>query len=51
MGNYAIQVLEKEIFLIEKCISEWELNKYPEARIEREIKLNELKQAIRELER
>ena len=51
MGNYAIQVLEKEIFLIEKCISEWELNKYREARIEREIKLNELKQAIRELER
>ena len=51
MGNYAIQVLEKEIFLIEKCISEWELNKYPEARIEREIKLNELKQAIKELER
>ena len=51
MGNYAIEILEKEIFLIEKCISEWELNKYIEAKIEREIKLNELKQAIRELKK
>jgi hypothetical protein len=46
MGNYAIEVLEKELFLIEKCLSEWELHKYREARIEREIKLNELKQEL-----
>ncbi len=51
MGNYAIEILEKELFLIEKCLSEWELNKYREARIEREIKLNELRQAIKELTR
>jgi len=49
MENYAIQVLEKEISIIEKCLSEWELSKYREARIEREIKLNQLKQAVREL--
>jgi hypothetical protein len=47
--NYAIEVLEKEIYLIEKCLSEWELSKYREARIERIKKLDELKQATREL--
>lgn len=47
--EYAIEVLEKEIYLIEKCLSEWELNQYREVRIQREIKLNQLKQAVREL--
>jgi len=47
--EYAIEVLEKEIYLIEKCLSDWELNQYREARIQREIKLNQLKQAVREL--
>ncbi len=47
--NYAIEVLEKEINLIEKCLSEWELSQYREARIERIKKLDDLKQAIREL--
>ena len=49
MENYAIEVLEKEIYLIEKCLSEWELSKYREARIERERKLNQLKKAVLEL--
>jgi hypothetical protein len=49
MDNYAIQVLEREIYLIEKCLSEWELMQYREARIERIKRLDELKQAVREL--
>jgi hypothetical protein len=49
MDNYAIQVLEREIYLIEKCLSEWELLQYREARIERIKRLDELKQAVREL--
>lgn len=47
--NYAVEVLEKEINLIEKCLSQWELSQYREARIERIKKLDDLKQAIREL--
>ena len=46
MKNYAIELLEKEIYLIQKCLDEWELNKYPEAKIERELKLKDLKFAI-----
>lgn len=48
-SNYAIQVLERELELIEKCLSDWELNQYREARIDRIKKIDELKQAIREL--
>ena len=44
--NYAIQILEKEIYLIEKCLSDWELNKYPEIKKERELKLSQLKFAM-----
>jgi len=46
MDNYAIEVLEKEIYLLEKCLSEWQLNQYKEARNQRETKLNQLKEAI-----
>jgi len=46
MKNYAIELLEKEIYLIEKCLNEWELNKYPEAKTERELKLSQLKFAL-----
>ncbi|CAB4147674.1 hypothetical protein UFOVP516_40 [uncultured Caudovirales phage] len=49
MDNYAIQVLEKEIYLIEKCLSDWELTQYKEAKIERELKLNQLKTALKKL--
>jgi len=49
MENYAIQVLEKEIYLLEKCLTDWEEQHYREARKERIKKLDELKQAIREL--
>jgi|GWRWMinimDraft_5_1066013.scaffolds.fasta_scaffold68365_1 hypothetical protein len=46
MDNYAIQILEKEINLLEKCLSDWELNKYPEVKKERELKLSQLKFAM-----
>jgi hypothetical protein len=49
MQNYAIQVLERELELIEKCMSEFELSQYRDARIDRIKKIDELKQAIREL--
>ena len=46
MKNYAIELLEREIYLIEKCLDEWELNKYPEAKTERELRLKDLKFAV-----
>jgi hypothetical protein len=49
MENYAIQVLEKEIYLLKKCLTDWEEHNYNEARKERIKKLNELEQAVREL--
>jgi hypothetical protein len=49
MQNYAIQVLERELELIEKFMSEFELSQYRDARIDRIKKIDELKQAIREL--
>jgi len=44
--NYAIKILEKEYELIEKCLSNWDLEKYPEARKERNDKLKDLTKAI-----
>jgi hypothetical protein len=49
--NYAIEILEKEIDLIERCLSEWDLSQYPESRIERNKKLTELKQSVIKLKR
>jgi hypothetical protein len=46
MENYATQVLEKELQLIEKCMSDFELSQYKDAKIDRQNKINELKQAI-----
>ena len=33
--DYAIEILEKEIQLLKFCLTEWEAEKYPEARKER----------------
>ncbi len=44
--NYAIEVLEKEKQLIEKALSGWDLDKYPDARKERDRRLKDLKKAI-----
>lgn len=44
--NYAVQLIEKEINILEKCLNEWETNQYPEAKQEREKRLKELKEAL-----
>tara|TARA_R110000796_G_scaffold164719_1_gene281578 strand:- start:8 stop:169 length:162 start_codon:yes stop_codon:yes gene_type:complete len=45
--SYSIEVLEKEIQLITKCISEWEISHYPEAREVRVNKLKDLNNSIK----
>lgn len=47
--GYAIEILEKEKELLERCLSNWELNNYPEARKNRSNKLRDLKNAINKL--
>ena len=47
--NYAVQVLEKEKHLIIKCLSEWQITKYPESRQDRVKKLLELNNAIKKI--
>lgn len=49
--NYAIETLEKEKDLIEKALSEWECKEYPEAKKERVKRLNDLNNAILQLNR
>ncbi len=44
--NYAIETLEKEKALIEKALSDWETKNYPQAKEQREKRLNELNEAI-----
>ena len=44
--EYVIELLEKERRTIEQCLTEWDMQQYPEARKEREIRLKELNQAI-----
>lgn len=46
IDNYAIEVIEKEIIIIEKCLNEWEETQYPEAKKERELKLKQLNNAL-----
>ena len=47
--NYAIEILEKEKSLIEKALTNWETKEYPEAKKQREKRLNELNEAIEKL--
>jgi len=47
--NYAVQLIEKEINILEKCLSDWETNNYPEAKQEREKRLKELKEALNKI--
>ena len=44
--NYAIEILEKEMQLLEKCLSKWDEENYPEARKERNDRLRNLVKAI-----
>ena len=45
--KYVIEVLEKEKRILIDCLSAWELESHPEARKERERRLNELAKAIK----
>jgi len=47
--NYAIEILEEESDRLQKCLSDWDLKCYPEARAERERKLKSLEKAINKL--
>jgi archaellum biogenesis ATPase FlaH len=48
--NYAIEILEKEKSLIEKALTNWETKEYPEAKKQREKRLNELNDAIKAID-
>lgn len=47
--GYAIEILEKEKQILEKCLSEWDCKNYPEAKKEREERLKSINKAIKNL--
>lgn len=47
--TYAIEILEKEKAILEKCLSEWDEREYPEAKKEREKRLKDINKAIEKL--
>lgn len=51
MNNYAIEILEKEIVLLEKCLSEWDCLNYPDAKKDRENKLKDLKNGLKTIKK
>jgi len=46
MRKYAIEVLEKEKQLLNDCLSDWDLQQYPEARKERENRLKDIDETL-----
>ncbi len=44
--NYAIELIEREISLLERCLSAWECKEYPDAKKQRDKLLNELNEAL-----
>lgn len=49
--RYAIATLRKEIYLLEKCLSDWDVKtQYPEARQARERMLKDLRDALFKIE-
>lgn len=44
--NYSIEILEKEKKQLADCLSNWDLNQYPEARKERQKRLEDLDECI-----
>ena len=45
--EYVINLLERDKYLLEKCLNEWECLEYPIAKKEREEKLTEINKAIK----
>ena len=44
--SYAVEILEKERILLLKCLNEWNTQTYPEAKKEREKRLNDINNAL-----
>ena len=44
--KYAIRILEEERKVLLQCLSEWQSEKYPDAKREREVKVELLTKAI-----
>ena len=44
--NYAIELIEREISLLERCLNAWECKEYPDAKKQRDKRLNELNEAL-----
>lgn len=49
MINYSIEVLEREKYLLNMCLSTWDENHYPEARKERERKLKDIENTLNKI--
>jgi hypothetical protein len=47
--NYAIEILENELNILQRCLNEWDCQMYPEAKKEREKRLNDINNAINKL--
>ena len=47
--EYAIRLLERDKYLVNKCLSDWDIKKYPEARKRRLKVLTQLELAINKL--
>lgn len=44
--TYAVDILEDEVRKLEKCLSNWDIEQYPEARKERDNRVKSLKMAL-----
>ena len=44
--KYSIETLEKEKKILKECLSEWQSNNYPDAKKERQKRLNDLEECI-----
>lgn len=44
--NYSIEILEKEYHLLNSCLTSWDLNHYPEARKDRQKRLDDVTECI-----
>lgn len=44
--KYAIELIENEISLLQRCLSAWECKEYPDAKKQRDKRINELNEAL-----
>jgi len=47
--NYAIEILQNELNILQRCLNEWDSQMYPEAKKERQKRLNDINNAIDKL--